>query len=538
MERIPLVDRSGSRLLHDWIRGESSITSIVGAPTLDDAYVHDRARGGAARSRIVELARRSMRSIEPTEAQNKQIDALANPASVIVTTGQQVGLFGGALYTVLKIASAVEWARVAQQQWNRPVVPVFWLEDNDHDAREAATAHLLKQDNTIEAVMAWDESDPRRPVADRTFSAAEIDNIRQALTTFNGAFADTERSRLEQIYTEGASWVDAFLAVLQPLLGSWGVVVIRASDVIATGMHLPLVLQDVRHPGVTAQRVASTTSHLEAAGYHGQAQMGDFGFFLLDDDGRQRMTSSADRTVHAGSATWTMAEIEQIAQESPWRFSPGVLMRPIVQDAILPTVACILGPSEMAYNAQLHDAYAWFGVRRAHPVLRHTATLLDAKTERLLSTVGRTARFYMRPWDDILTDVTSTLDDASIPERNVTAEHIAAFIAPWQETARSLDPSLKASAEAAAASITKTMEALEGKLRSALRRKHVVEIDRHKALASSIYPMGKTQERVLSTTQWFSRIGIVDLDRLVSVVMSMTPTEHVVLGLSDVLQTE
>jgi uncharacterized protein YllA (UPF0747 family) len=144
----------------------------------------------------------------------------------------------------------------------------------------------------------------------------------------------------------------------------------------------------------------------------------------------------------------------------------------------------------------------------------------------------------MRPWDDILTDVTSTLDDASIPERNVTAEHIAAFIAPWQETARSLDPSLKASAEAAAASITKTMEALEGKLRSALRRKHVVEIDRHKALASSIYPMGKTQERVLSTTQWFSRIGIVDLDRLVSVVMSMTPTEHVVLGLSDVLQTE
>jgi uncharacterized protein YllA (UPF0747 family) len=192
----------------------------------------------------------------------------------------------------------------------------------------------------------------------------------------------------------------------------------------------------------------------------------------------------------------------------------------------------------MAYHAQLHDAYAWFGVRRAHPVLRHTATLLDAKTERLLSTVGRTARFYMRPWDDILTDVTSTLDDAGIPERNVTAEHIAAFIAPWQETARSLDPSLKASAEAAAASITKTMEALEGKLRSALRRKHVVEIDRHKALASSIYPMGKTQERVLSTTQWFSRIGIVDLDRLVSVVMSMTPTEHVVLGLSDVLQTE
>lgn len=538
MERIPLVNRSGSRLLHDWIHGASSITSIVSAPTLDDAYLQERARGGAARSRIVALARQSMRSIERTDAQNRQIDALANPASVIVTTGQQVGLFGGPLYTVLKIASAVAWARTAQQQWGRPVVPVFWLEDNDHDAREAATANLLKQDNAVETVMAWDESDPRRPVADRTFSAAEIDVIREALTTFSGAFSGVERTRLEAIYSEGASWVDAFLAVLQPLLGSWGVVVIRASDVIATGMHLPLVLQDVRHPGVMAQRVASTTSHLVAAGYHGQAQAGDFGFFMLDDDGRQRMTSAADGTVHAGSAAWSTAEIERIAQESPWRFSPGVLMRPIVQDAILPTVACMLGPSELAYHAQLQDTYAWFGVRRALPVLRHTATMLDAKTERLLSTVGRTAEFYMRPWDDVLTDVTSTLDDAIIPDRTVTAAHIATFIAPWQETARSLDPSLMASAEAAAASITKAMEALEGKLRSALRRKHVVEIDRHKALASSIFPMGKTQERVLSTTHWFSRIGIVDLDRVVSVVMCMTPTEHVVLGLSDVLQTE
>lgn len=538
MERIPLVDRSGSRLLHDWIRGESSITSIVGAPALDDTYVSERARGGAARSRIVELARRSMRSITPTDAQTKQIDALADPRSVIVTTGQQVGLFGGPLYTLLKIASAASWARTAQQQWNRPVVPVFWLEDNDHDAREAATAHLLKQDNTIEAVMAWDESHPRRPVADRTFSAAEVDIIRQALSTFSGAFADAERARLEQIYTEGRSWVDAFLAVIQPLLGTWGVVVIRASDVIATGMHLPLILQDVRHPGVMAQHVAATTSNLAAAGYHGQAQAGDFGFFLVDDDGRQRMTSADDGAVHVGSTSYTTAEIERIAQESPWRFSPGVLVRPIVQDAILPTVACILGPSELAYHAQLHDAYAWFGVRRAQLVLRHTATILDAKTERLLSTVGQTGGFYMRPWDEVLADVTSTLDDVRIPERSVTAEHIASFIAPWQETARSLDPSLQASVEAAAASITKAMEALEGKLRSALRRKHAVEIDRHKALATSIYPLGITQERVLSNTHWFSRIGIVDLEQVVSEVMEGRPVEHVLIGLSDVLLME
>lgn len=533
-----MLDRSGSRLLHDWIRGESSITAIVGAPAWDDAYVNERARGGAARSRIVALARRSMRSVTPTDEQEKQIAALADPRSVIITTGQQVGLFGGPLYTLLKIASAMAWARSAQQQWGRPVVAVFWLEDNDHDAREAATAHLLKPDNTIETVMAWDESHPRRPVADRTFSATEIDVIQQALSTFNGAFADIERARLTQIYTEGTSWVDAFLAVLQPLLGSWGVVVIRASEVIASGMHLPLVLQDVRHPGVMAQRVASTTSHLTSAGYHGQAQAGDFGFFLLDDDGRQRMTSADEGTVLVGSMTYTTAEIEHIAQESPWRFSPGVLVRPIVQDAILPTVASILGPSELAYHAQLHDAYEWFGVRRAHPVLRHSATILDAKTERLLSTVGRTAGFYMRPWEDVLADATSTLDDVSIPERNVTADHIAAFIAPWQETARALDPTLQASVEAAAASITKAMEALEGKLRSALRRKHVVEIDRHKALAASIYPLGITQERVLSNTHWFSRIGIVDLAQVVSEVIRERPVEHVLIGLSDVLQME
>lgn len=539
MTHIPLVDLPGSTLLHDWLRGAPAITSVFDSVTTNDAYVERRSRSGAARSRLAALVRQGMAGITMAPAQEQQLEALTDPRSTVVVTGQQVGLFGGPFYTLLKIASAAAHASRLQQQLQRPVVPVFWLEDNDHDAREAATAHVVHADGSVATVVAWDGSAPRIPVASRRFSASEIAIIHGALHAMSGQFADEERARLLDVYAQDRPWTDAFLDVLQPLIAPLGVLVVRASHVVASGMHRPLVERDLREPGGMAAQVQADTDALLARGYHAQAQMGDHGYFVLDDDGRQRLRRESPDTVAVGQhRTMPYAELLSMAASAPERFSPTVLSRPIMQDAILPTIATVLGPAELAYHAQLGSAYQWFGVERAVPILRHSATLLDARTERLLAQADRDVRYYMtHAWDDIERNIMALLDDHGIPTREDLAVQTQAFIAPWQNLAVGIDPTLQGSVGAASAAVQKAMEHLEGKLRSALKRKHSEVVDRHKVIHTSILPMGIFQERILSITHWCCRVGMVDLAQVVTLIVGEDQSEHVIAGRSDLQST-
>jgi len=538
MIHIPLADLPGSRLLHDWLLGKTELLWMVGNRSPDESYIERRSRSGAARSRLTSLVKQSMRSVEATPEQQSALEALADPRSVVVVTGQQVGLFGGPLYTLLKIRSAVAHAERLQKQFARPVLPMFWLEDNDHDAREAATAHLAVADGSIRTVVAWDETAPRIPVASRRFSAVEIDVIHAALADMTGPHADDVRMRLLEVYRQDRPWTDAFLDVLQPLIGAWGVLILRASDVVASGMHRHLVEQDLRNPGAIAERVDADTANLVAAGYHAQAQMADHGFFMVNEDGRQRLRRTDSGRLAVGDAQLDDAEVLGVATASPEKFSPTVLTRPIVQDAILPTVATILGPAELAYHAQLGSAYAWFGVERAIPVLRHTATILDGRIERLLSQVDRDVRYYMtHSWDDVLHDVMASLDDHGLPTREATAERTQALIAPWQELANAIDPTLQGSVAAAGAAVTKALEHLEGKMRTALKRRHSETVDRHKVIHTALAPMGIFQERILSITHWSCRIGMLDLALIAALISGEDQAEHVIVGRSDLQST-
>lgn len=534
MTNIPLLDLPGTRLLHDWLRGEPSLRTMFDVVEPDDAFADTRARQGASRTRLRALATESMRSIACTDAQREALDLLADPRSVVVVTGQQVGLFGGPLYTILKIATTVQQASAWSARWGRSVVPVFWLEDNDHDAAEASTAHMLANDGSVVDVSAWDGTAERLPVGMRTISAHEATQIEQAMLALLGQHADDVRQRFAAIYTQDTSWSDAFLHVLQPFIGAWGVVVVRGSDVIRSGMHAPIVQRDLAHPGDVAAMVESASARLLAGGYHAQAQASTHVFFLHGDDGRHRLLLQEDGTYRVGSDTMTLDALRAIAASSPERFSPSVLARPVVQDAILPTVATVLGPAELAYHAQLGDAYAWFGVQRPAPLLRHAATILDAKAERLLSKTGRDAAFYMRAWADVLRDVMATLDDAGMPSKDQASVAAATLLAPWSTSASVIDPTLKGAVEAAQAAVTKTLEQLDGKMRSALKRVHADTLDRHRALAATIHPADTLQERVLPLAHWWARFGVVDLRRLIESITQQPIGVHVVIGASDI----
>lgn len=484
------------------------VTSRFPHQTITAEVLASRATQGASKSRLVDLCRTSMRSLVLSPAQEANLLALRDLKSTCVVSGQQIGLFGGPLYTLLKICSAVSLAAELRAAHNLPIIPVFWLEDNDHDAIEAGSATLIRADGVLQP-MSIVEQASRTPVSSKTFSAQDIETIHQGLQALGGQFADEARATLSLAYTEGRHWNDAFLDVLQPFLAEWGVLVVRASDVIDSGMHMLIAEKDIHHPGVVRSLVDIASAELHEHGYHAQATANEYSFFVHHNGERLRIESqpSMDAT-----------------------FSPSVLARPIVQDAILPTVASVLGAAEIAYHAQLHEVYRWFGVSMPRIVLRHSTTILDAKTARLLQKVGRDASFYMRPWQDVERDIVASMNDGLIPDEASSASHLAALLAPYRSAAASIDATLTGSVEATDASIRKSMEALQGKMRSALKRVHGELMDRHRTLAVTVWPNDSPQERVIALVTWIARLGSEKLRSIVEEACTLERSKHTIIG--------
>jgi len=471
-------------------------------------FIARRASEGASKGRLVELIRTSMRTNELSASQEESLLRLREAKSTCVVTGQQIGLLGGPLYTLLKIRSAVALATDLSATYHFPVVPVFWLEDNDHDGIEAGSTTIVRTDGSLQPCSIVAEAS-RIPVSSRTISTEEFASISEILQLLGGQFADETRTALLSAYHVGRPWNDAFLDILHPFLAAWGVLVVRASDVINSGMHIPIADKDVHHPGVVRTFVDLASTELNEHGYHSQATANEYSFFEHRNGERHRIESQPrmDATL-----------------------SPGVLARPIVQDAILPSVASVLGAAEIAYHAQLPEVYQWFGVTMPLITLRHTTTLIDAKTERLLQKVDRPASFYMRPWQDVERDVVTSMDDGLIPDEASTALHLASVLAPYRSAAASIDATLTGSVESTEAAMRKSLDALEGKVRSALKRVHGETMDRHRALAMVLWPNDGPQERTIALATWMARLGTEKLRSIVEEVCTLERTAHWISG--------
>lgn len=490
-----------------------------------------RAKHGASRSRLRELITTSMRHLELSETQRESLELLGNPHSVVVATGQQIGLLGGPMYTLYKIASAAASARNIHTTLDVPVVAVFWLEDNDHDAAEASTSVLLTQDG-LSNLTAWDGTDPRRPVSSRTHTASECDVIATALASLTGQFAEDVQKRLNGIYRDGVSWPDAFLGVLQPYLAKWGVIVVRASDVIAQGFHAPILVHERSIEPTLSEALARGTQAIIDAGFEPQARPSEVALFARDAEGRQRISLQGTQ-VTMGSRTIRREEFDAELLSSPQSFSPTVLSRPLVQDAVLPTVASVLGAAEIAYHGQLREAYELCGIPMPAPLLRHGATLLDARTERAVRKDGHDVAWYMCSVDAFEQAVTASVADLHLPDSTSIMSHIDTLVAPYLAAAQHVDSTLVATVRAQAVGIQSTLEALEGKLRAAAKKANAATVERLRSTYRMVYPHGALQERAYPLAMWEARIGMHNV--LASIErMSVEPQgSHSIIGVSD-----
>ena len=336
------------------------------------------------RERLAEALRSQADGFGLSEAARANIDKLAQGAAAVVT-GQQVGLFGGPLLTLLKAATAIRKAQEATRISGREHVPVFWLASEDHDLEEVDKAELFGKTTVekfsldLKVAHAWPVGGiVLAPSAEGGAEkiASELDRAQELLAY--APIADTLR---EFYAAPGATLAGAFGKLIAHIFAAHGLIVMDAASHEFHALGAPVLRTAIENASSLEESLIARSAELEAAGYHAQVlvQKGHSLLFLLDAEtgARWPLRRGDDGSWRAGQQTLTQTELLAILEAEPDRISPNALLRPVFQDVILPTAAYVGGPAEVAYFAQSAVVYeAVLG--RVTPVLpRLSATLIE-----------------------------------------------------------------------------------------------------------------------------------------------------------------
>ena len=442
---------------------------------------------------------------------------LADSRTVAIVTGQQAGLFGGPLFTLLKALTALKLANQVSRDHSVPVVAIFWIDAEDHDWEEIRSCTVFDADLTSRTV-----SLPPRPGAEPAPVATiklddavvgVLDETERVLPPT--AFREDLLAELRRSYAPGTGMADAFGQWLEQVLGGRGLVVYDSSDARSKPLVSSVFARELSMPGQTVKLASLAGSDLIARGYHAQVHPQDDSAALFRIEGGRRAIRRQDGQFIVGDERFPTDALLRQATERPTGFSPNVLLRPVVQDTIFPTICYVAGPNELAYLGQLRGVYQHFGVPMPLMYPRASATLLDSAAVRFLTK-------YKLPLEALQAQDEAALNEllrAQIPpvveeSFTVASQTIEQQMTRLVEAIPALDPTLEGAARSTLARMQHDLQTLHGKMIQAAKRRDETlrrQFIRARALA---FPGGHAQERTIGFVSFLNQYGPALVERL------------------------
>jgi bacillithiol synthase len=337
----------------------------------------------AHRAALCDLLEQQNRSFGAGDAVFRNIARLREGAGVVVT-GQQVTLFGGPLFTILKAATAIRKAKDASASGS-PHVPVFWLATEDHDLAEADHVTLPNR-HELKTLRLANEHAPAVAVGSVTIGKNVEELVAQAAEILGpGPMLD----QLEECYRAGKTLGQAFAQFISRTFAAQGLLVVDASSRAFHGLGSDVLREAIVRADELRTALTDRDQQLAAAGYHSQVLVPPHSSLLFlfeaNTGARVPLRRKAEGGWQAARQQYTTADLLAILDAEPERISPNALLRPVFQDFLLPTSAYVGGPSEVAYFAQSQVLYERI-LGRTTPVLpRLSATLIEPAIGGLLA---------------------------------------------------------------------------------------------------------------------------------------------------------
>jgi bacillithiol synthase len=487
---------------------------------------HDFASALSAARRIDFPADRRASLIAALKIQNPDTPSLrrlAEPNTVAVVTGQQVGLFSGPAYTIYKALSAVKVAESLTAA-GIPAVPVFWLATEDHDFAEVNHAWVFDGEHHP-VKLEMPRSAGAQPAGEVALAALPIGQLRDQLRGLPHGEAVTRL--VEETYRSGSTMGRAFGELLRRILSDFDVLQVDPMLPAFRELAAPSLRAAMEAASELTDAVLERNSELAAAGYHAQVHVekSTSFVFLLEDGKRQALRRHEDNYVLNGRR-FSAAELMDRAAS----LSPNALLRPVVQDAMLPTAAYIAGPAELAYLAQSEVIYRVLLGRMPASLPRSGFTLLDERSSKLLSRYVLALPDFFHGEEGLRERMAAKLvpPTLSAAMQETTAIVNRAVEGLHREVA-GFDPTLAVALERSGRKVRYQIGKIERKTaREAMRRDSRASRDAAH-LYGLVYPERHLQERLYSILPFLAKHGTDLASRLYEAVDPHCPDHRLVV---------
>jgi bacillithiol synthase len=471
-----------------------------------EAAAETTAQSHANREALVQILRDQQSLWGQDAAADANVEKLADPKAAVIITGQQVGLFTGPTYTVLKALTTVLMARKLEAISGRPFVPVFWLGSEDHDFEEMATTWVP---GPVELTVPSPDVQNTGPVGAIKFGP----EIASLLDTLEGAlegtdFRATVMEMARETYAEGTTFRDAFARMLRALLPDTGLVIFAQDDPRAKRLAASVWQKEIED-WESSDATLRTASEEIASEYFAQVHIRPTNLFMiyqgtrlpLDiEDGLFRLRGTDE--------SWTRSELGTLLEADPERFSPNVVLRPLTQDWLFPTAAYVGGPGETAYFGQYKSVYEWAGQVMPAILPRISLTFVEPAIRRTMGKIGLPAEAFSQLPDALFSEVARGRMEFEPEDRFAQAlsqiDQVVELLAP---DVVGVDASLARSMESTRAGLHKQLTRLRERVLRADRRSRGLLRKQIERVANALFPLGKPQERVISPLYFVAKYG-------------------------------
>lgn len=497
IEAIP----GATRLFRDFISRENlPLSAFYADPSATSSNTAPRPQSDRNLAALLHAQNVSFEASPQTLA---NIDRLRAGAAAVVT-GQQVALFGGPLFTLLKAATAIRRARDLSAT-GRPHVPIFWLATEDHDLAEVNQLTLPAKSHLARIHLSQHVQANAR-VGDLLLGEGIHATLDQAASLLGeGPMLDLLRA----CYTPTATLASAFARTLAKIFAPFGLIVIDASTRPFHSLGKPVLRAAIEHAAELHHALVARSAVLQNLGYHAQVAVQENSslLFLIVDGARVALKHrAAGDEWRAGSKVFTTAELLALLDREPERFSPNALLRPVFQDSILPTAEYIGGPAEVAYFAQssvLYDAI----LHRRTPILpRLSATLLEPAIAATLARQQLEARDAFTSTEALAHRLAARAIPIEGKRHLATAGNALDHeLTPLLKWAHSVDAGLGRAADTAASKMRYQMNRLRRLAANRMLERETSLAHHAAALTQALYPNHHLQERIVGGAYFLAR---------------------------------
>jgi bacillithiol biosynthesis cysteine-adding enzyme BshC len=433
-----------------------------------------------------------------TSASLKNIKLLDHSNTYTITTGHQLCLFTGPLYFIYKIASTINLCKSLKENFNdKDFVPVYWMASEDHDFEE------INHANVYGKKVVW-ESNQKGAVGE--FST---EGLQEVITELKTILGDNEKANeliavFENAYTEHTNLADATRYLVNELFGDYGIVILDGNDANLKQLFKGEFKKDI-FENTSYKLVLETINELQK-NYSAQVTPREINVFYKEKGIRERIEKQGERFVVLNTdISFSKEELENIIENSPEKLSPNVVLRPLYQQKILPNIAYVGGPGELAYWLEYKTMFEAFAIHLPILMPRNFVMFIDKGAQNKLQKLNLTIIDTFKDGEELVKQFIKTQhNDINLEEAKNQLTKLYSNII---ETVTSIDKTLVGTTEAEKQKAINGLASIEQKINRALKQKSETDVNQIWSIKEKLFPKGTPQERYDNFSMYYTKYG-------------------------------